>query len=116
MDPFNPKVVRASAGAVAHVPILKTPWAEVEGWLMEEELPLLLADRGGSDIRTFTSPDRWVLALGNEGAGPSEALKSVARTTLTVPMEAGVDSLNAGLAGAILLFSLVANTGPGMEN
>jgi TrmH family RNA methyltransferase len=116
VDPFNPKVVRASAGAVAHLPVLKAPWAEVEGWLLEKGLPLLLADGEGSDVRSFSAPRGWGLAVGNEGAGPRDALKDSARTTLSIPMAEGVDSLNAGLAGAILLFSLVGNPGTGMEN
>jgi TrmH family RNA methyltransferase len=116
VDPFNPKVVRASAGAMAHIPVLKAPWAEVEGWLRAKGLPLFLADSGGLDVRTFPAPDCWALAVGNEGAGPREALKGAAQETLSILMESGVDSLNAGLAGAILLFSLVGNPGTGMEN
>ena len=116
VDPFSSKVVRASAGAVAHLPVLKAPWGEVEGWLLEKGLPLLLADSGGSNVRGFFASGGWVLAVGNEGAGPREALKKLARKTLSVPMASGVDSLNAGLAGAILLFSLVGNSGTGMEN
>ena len=116
VDPFNPKVVRASAGAVAHIPVLKAPWAKVEGWLREKGLPLLLADSDGSDVRTYPAPSGWGLVVGNEGAGPREALRSVARGSLSIPMEPGVDSLNAGLAGAILLFSLVGKPGTGMES
>lgn len=116
VDPFNPKVVRASAGAVAHIPVLKAPWAEVEGWLRATGLHLLLADSEGSDVRTFPAPPGWALVVGNEGAGPREALRGSARDSLSIPMESGVDSLNAGLAGAILLFSLVGNPGKGTEN
>lgn len=116
VDPFNPKVVRASAGAVAHVPVLKAPWSEVEGWLLERNLPLFLADRDGSDVRSFSASGGWGLVVGNEGAGPREALRNGARATLSIPMEPGVDSLNAGMAGAILLFSLLGNPGTGMES
>ncbi len=72
VDPFNPKVVRASAGALAHIPVVRLPWAEVARWLAEEEIPLLVADagRGGCEgSRPFRPLGPGV---GNEGAGARE--------------------------------------------
>ncbi len=103
---YNPKVVRASAGALAHLKILKENWSTVEAWLAEWEIPLLVADAGGRDVRRFEAPPSWALVVGNEGAGPRARALAGAQAALAVPMEAGMDSLNAGVAGAILLFSL----------
>lgn len=106
VDPFNPKVVRASAGAVAHVPILRGGWEVARSWLQEREVPILVADPGGDDVRTFPPSRSWALVVGNEGAGPRTEILSHADGVVGVPMEEGVESLNAGVAGAILLFAL----------
>jgi TrmH family RNA methyltransferase len=116
VDPFNPKVVRASAGAVAHLPVLRLPWAEVSSWLQDKGVPLFVADAKGEDVRSVAIEPPWALAVGNEGAGPRRELMEGSARILAVPMEPGVDSLNASLAGAILLFALSASSGRTMAN
>jgi len=115
-DPFNPKAVRASAGALAHISVLRIPWDEAEAWLAERDVPVLVADAGGEDIGGFEAPSRWALGVGNEGAGPREALVSSAMHVLSIPMDRTVDSLNAGVAGAILLFALSPSSRNDTEN
>jgi TrmH family RNA methyltransferase len=116
VDPFNSKVVRASAGALAHLPVVRLPWAEVSQWLQDKGVPLLVADAAGEDVRGVALGPPWALAVGNEGAGPRRELMEGAARILAVPMDPGVDSLNAGLAGAILLFALGASSVRTMEN
>jgi TrmH family RNA methyltransferase len=116
VDPFNPKVVRASAGALAHIPVLRLPWADVGRWLGEKKVPLLVADAGGEDVRSVGLLPPWALVIGNEGAGPRIEIMESAARVLAIPMDAGVDSLNAGLAGAILLFALSPSSGEKTEN
>jgi len=111
VDPFNCKVVRASAGALAHIPVLRLPWADVSQWLEEKRVPLLVADARGEDVRAVDLQPPWALVVGNEGAGPRIELMERAARVLAIPMDPGVDSLNAGLAGAILLFALSPSSG-----
>ncbi len=110
VDPWNAKVVRASAGALLHLPVVRAPWAEAAAWLAVRKVPLLVADARGEDIRGFRPECPWALVVGNEGAGPRRALLSAGARTLAIPMVPGADSLNAGVAGAILLFSLTLRT------
>ena len=116
VDPFNPKVVRASAGALAHIPVHRLPWIEAAAWLEEKGVPLLVADAGGEDVKGFELLPSWALAVGNEGMGPREELAAKAAGVLSISMEHGVDSLNAGVAGAILLFALCTSSGKNAEN
>ncbi len=116
VDPFNPKVVRASAGALAHTPVVRLPWKDTAAWLEERSIPLLVADAGGKDIGAVGIRPPWALVVGNEGAGPREELLERAARVLAIPMAPGVDSLNAGLAGAILLFTLSHSSGKDTEN
>ncbi|MFH1765198.1 MAG: RNA methyltransferase, partial [Gemmatimonadota bacterium] len=116
VDSFNPKVVRASAGALAHIPVVRLPWAEVSQWLEERKMPLMVADALGEDVRAVALDPPWALAVGNEGAGVREELMERAARVLAIPMDPGVDSLNAGMAGAILLFALSPFSGKKTEN
>ncbi len=116
VDPFNPKVVRASAGALAHIPVLRLPWAQVSPWLEKKRVPLLVSDAVGEDVRAVDVAAPWALVVGNEGAGARNELLEKATRVLAIPMDPGVDSLNAGLAGAILLFALSPSQGEKTEN
>ncbi len=106
VDPWNPKAVRAAAGASFHVPVLKEGWEGVRVWCAEGGVALLAAKAGGVDVAEARPPRPWALAVGNEGAGVRDELLEVARTRIAVPMPGGAESLNVGVAGAILLYEL----------
>lgn len=106
VDIFNAKVVRAASGALGHIPVARAQWSEVQGWAEREGIPLLVADSSGQDVRAMDPLSSFALVIGNEGGGPRPEVTQAASRIVAIPMEPGVDSLNAGLAGAILLFSL----------
>lgn len=106
VDPWNPKAVRASAGHVATMPILVATWDETREALERAGIPWLAADGDGQDVRRAMPADGWALAVGNEGAGVRAEILASARARVAIPMPGDVDSLNAGLAGAILMYDL----------
>jgi len=106
VDPFNAKVVRSSAGSLAHIPVVRAGWPETCAWLSSGGVPLLVADAQGEGVRTRQMESPWALAVGNEGAGCRGGVLQASKGLLGVPMAPGVDSLNAAVAGAILLFAL----------
>jgi TrmH family RNA methyltransferase len=116
VDLFNPKVVRASAGALAHLPVHRLPWTEASFWLGTRDVPLLVGVAGGKDVRAVTVSSSWALAIGNEGAGVRPALRAAATGLVGIPMISRADSLNAGVAGAILMFALNPPPGSRTEN
>jgi TrmH family RNA methyltransferase len=95
-DPFGPKAIRSSAGAVLNVPVVSCTAEELlaRGW------PVVAADARGE----VTDPParRAVLAFGSEGSGLSLAVSSAART-IAIPMSARTESLNVASSAAILL-------------
>ncbi len=113
VDLFNAKVVRAASGALGHIPVARASWGEVETWTRREAVPLLVADSSGEDVRAVGPLVSWSLVIGNEGAGPRPEVTQAADKVVAIPMNPGVDSLNAGLAGAILLFALNPSTAEG---
>ena len=106
VDPFNPKTVRASAGAVFHVPVVVggEPGA-VLAQLGEWGLRRLgaVAD-GGQEYTTTDMVSPVALVLGNEGHGLPEGVDRTLDGRVTIPMEGRAESLNVGMAAAVLCF------------
>jgi TrmH family RNA methyltransferase len=105
-DPWMPKAIRASAGAVFHVVTVRTTREDLVRWIGERTVPLLAADAGGEEIDGLSLPPSWALALGNEGAGLSDPLRSAADHIVSLPMPGGGDSLNVGVAGSMMMYIL----------
>lgn len=95
-DPFGPKAIRSSAGAILSVPVAEVTARE----LIESSLPLFAADASGQPIDPPSS--NAVLVFGNEGAGVSADLLRHA-TPIAIPMSGRVESLNVASSAAILL-------------
>ncbi|MFQ5536206.1 MAG: TrmH family RNA methyltransferase [Gemmatimonadota bacterium] len=105
-DPWSPKAVRAAAGATFHLPVAAASGKEVPGWCRASGLSLVVAAGEGTDIAAWPEAPGWALVVGNEGAGVREALREAADATVRIPMENSLDSLNAGVAGSILLYAM----------
>ena len=103
-DSFNPKVIRAAAGAHFRIPIQKLNWDEISALLVSKNV--YLADSsGGKDYtstNSFCSP--WALIVSNEAHGPSESAKKIAHERLQISLANELNSLNVAIAASILLF------------
>ena len=107
VDPWNAKVVRASAGGVFHLPLVGEPAGEDAAGLN-----LLCADAGGAPVEAVEEARGrdWVLVVGNEGSGIASAFGGLGRA-VAVPLADGVDSLNVAMAGSILMYALTRTRG-----
>ena len=108
VDPWNPKAVRAAAGSGFHTRIVRAPWVDVGPWLEKQRIEILAADPSGEDIRSFQPGGSWALAVGNEGVGVRAVIAAASSRRIAIPMPGGTNSLNAGVAGSILLYSLLS--------
>lgn len=96
-DPFGPKAVRASAGNVFRLVIARGVWADLDGvpgygTAVGGGIALDAADLGGAGL----------VAFGSEAHG----LRRRDLEPVTIPMAAGVESLNVAAAAAVVLFEL----------
>ncbi|MBE3556556.1 MAG: RNA methyltransferase [Firmicutes bacterium] len=104
-DPFSPKAVRASAASVLTLPIVEWEPERLIAALREAHLPLWVADpHEGTTYTAVSWPPRLALAIGSEGKGLSANLRQSAQVHLAIPLQRGVESLNAAISGSILLF------------
>jgi TrmH family RNA methyltransferase len=105
VDVFNPKVVRATAGALLTLPVFRI--GDVSG-LLQRDCTLLAADsraNGAVAIRTIRQiPARSVLAFGNESRGLSDATLKQAALRFHIPVNQSVESLNVATSAAIAMF------------
>ncbi len=103
--PLSDTTAKASAGALAHVPLALVPnLAEVLRRLAKAGFWSYAADMGGQALGKAELPARCAIVLGNEGAGVSRLLRDECDGALSIPMGGHVDSLNVSAAGAIFLY------------
>jgi TrmH family RNA methyltransferase len=106
-DFFHPRAVRASAGSVLRVPVSgRVSFEPFAADAKAAGRPICGAvAEGGEDVFDAVLDSRAVLVVGAEGGGlPAGAYRYLDRR-LTIPMRAPVDSLNAAVATALLLYS-----------
>jgi TrmH family RNA methyltransferase len=104
VDVFSPKTVRASAGSLFHVPVVAggDP-VEVLTRMGEWGLRRLgTSARGGVPYDEADLSAPTALVLGNEAHGLPAGLGAVLDETVTVPIEGRAESLNVGMAAAVL--------------
>lgn len=104
VDVWNPKVLRAGMGAHFRIPIRTAlAWDEVPP--LVEGCSVRLADAAG-DVRYFDAD--WcvpsALIIGGEAHGAGRAAARLAQKTVSIPLSREVESLNAAMAGSIILF------------
>lgn len=104
VDPFNPKCVRASMGALFRVPIAALTFDETAARV--RSVPTVaMADARGAAVYTevdWTAPS--AIIVGSEAEGISPRVRALATASVRIPLSAGMESLNAGVAGSLLIF------------
>ncbi|MCR4705838.1 MAG: RNA methyltransferase [Lachnospiraceae bacterium] len=106
VDIYNPKVIRATMGSIYRVPFLVT-----------KDLPTFVKTLKGRGITTYAAhlagtktydvcdfTRGSAFLIGNEGNGLKKETADAADTYMKIPMEGGVESLNAAIASAVLLY------------
>lgn len=114
-DAYAPKVVRAGMGAHFRLPIHELDWTAIEAYLHKSGVHLYLADAQADHVyyqADFSDP--LALVIGGEAEGAGQAAQRLADHRLKIPMAGQVESLNAAVAAAILMFEVARQRcGPG---
>jgi len=101
-DFFNPKVIQATAGAMAYIKIISTSWHD---FLKQTDgIPTCALT-----VNTGKSPEsiplqESILVIGNEGQGLPLSIIQACTYNMTIPMANNVESLNAAIAGSIAMY------------
>lgn len=109
-DIYNPKVVRAAMGAVFRLPVYSFDTDELLGELKEQGIKLVASALTDSarDIRASILTGCAVI-IGSEGSGVSARLLDAADEAVIIPMSQMSESLNAAVAGSIIMWEMRRN-------
>ncbi len=105
-DVYSPKVVRAAAGSLFRVPVVKIGKTSDAIRLVEKmgkRLAVTCLD-GGTDCFEADIASDTALVIGNEGNGVSGQFIDAADVRIKIPMEGSIESLNAAVAAGILMY------------
>ena len=101
---WNQKALRASAGSVFRVPVVSATAEEVGGLIPRGVRLIAAVGAGGDEVREGDFVWGCGVMIGNEGAGlPAEWL-AMANARVTIRCPGPVESLNAAVAGSLLLY------------
>lgn len=104
VDPFNPKCVRAAMGSLFRISLHFTTEPELRERIETLDL-VAVADAQGDVL--YDDVD-WTMSsaiiIGGEAFGPTASIRTLATANVRIPLVADMESLNAGVAGSLLIF------------
>jgi tRNA G18 (ribose-2'-O)-methylase SpoU len=99
LDPWDPAVIRGSAGLHYAIDVARADdFPDIGG-------PVIAVDPDGEALSAGAIPQNAILAFGSERRGLSDGLRARADRSISVPMQAGVSSLNLATAVAVVLYA-----------
>ncbi len=105
VDPYSPKVIRATMGSIFHLPVTRVDVREAISALRARGVRVLVADQNGGVEYTKADYHRPVaIVLGNEAQGPGASWDEVAPGRVRIPLYGRAESLNVAVAAGILLY------------
>lgn len=112
VHPANPKVVRASAGSAFREPLIQVKLAEAIALIKQHGLKVVASSsHKGKPLDQLDLSGPLAVLIGNEGAGLPPEIVAQADELATIPHSERVESLNAGVAAAIMLYEIARQRG-----
>jgi TrmH family RNA methyltransferase len=103
VDCYNPKVIQATMGSIARLPI---HYLDIEAYLKNSKAPVYSAMMDGANVYTTELPTHAILIMGNEANGVSAKIQALSTHPIAIPQYGTIqatESLNVATATAILL-------------
>lgn len=105
----NSKLIRSSVGAVFDSKIYQISKSDFLDLAKKWDLQLISCDMDGENIFDFKADKQVGVVVGNEGQGVSEEIEKICYKTVKIPMKTGIESLNAGVSGSIIMYEINKN-------
>ena len=107
-DAFHPQVVRASMGAIFGLPLVRTNMTNLRRWIEEHGVQVIGASPDGELLFNRTRYGaRVMLMIGEERRGLTVEQRALCDQLVRIPMQDNLDSLNAAVAGSLLLYEVL---------
>ena len=105
-DPTAPKVVRATMGAAFRQKVCQMPLADAIAALHAQQIPVYAAALEPDSVPVGCFPECAAVIIGNEGNGVTQTALALCDQKIVIPMAGRAESLNAGVAAAILIWEM----------
>lgn len=103
-DPYSEKVIRSSAGTILKARLHICDFETIKQNKKQIANSFIVADMDGENINKIKlNKNKVAVIVGNEGQGVSDEFLNIADTKISIPMTSKVESLNAGVAGSIIM-------------
>ena len=108
VDIYNPKVIRASAGSIFRIPVIDSldALSVIQECHKQKIATIGLTGKGKTDYSAYDLTQPIALFVGNESRGLESSILGKLSAEVSIPMEAGVESLNAAVALSIVCFEV----------
>lgn len=106
VKPTNPKVIRSSVGSIFHTNVYSLERNDFINYSKKWKVKLIATDMDGENIFKSCFNEQVGLVIGNEGQGISKEIFEICERTVKIPMQAGIESLNASISGAIIMYQI----------
>ena len=109
VDIYNPKVIRATMGSIFHLPIYRNLnlMDLMEDFKNNNVKTLAAHLKGTSTPYKVDMTTACAIIIGNEANGLSDEISEMASDLVKIPMPGKAESMNAGIAGGILIYEAV---------
>lgn len=116
-DPYNPKVVRATMGAIFRVPFIQSDnLIETIEVMKDHGIVIYGAHLMGDNLYEASLHNKSAFLIGNEGNGLSKEVAATSDKLLRIPMEGKVESLNAAISATLLSYEAMRQRSFGRQN
>ena len=107
-DPYNPKVVRSTMGAIFRVNVIEVDdLVKTIKEMKKHKIKILSTDLMTDNTIYDVNYKRSAIVIGNEGNGVSKEILDISDKKIKIPMIGKTESLNAGVATGIILYNAI---------
>ena len=109
VDIYNPKVIRASMAGIFDLELIKNVDLEdLKKAFNNSKRRMIFAEPDAAQTYyNFVFKENDILTIGNEARGISDEISELEHKSISIPIKGEIESLNAAMAGTILMFEMV---------
>jgi TrmH family RNA methyltransferase len=107
VDAYNPKVVQATMGSLAHINLY---YLNLSHFIKQCNIPVFGALLAGNNIYSTDFGDEGLIILGNEGNGITPEIQQLVQKKITIPQAGNAESLNVAIAAAVFCSEVCRKT------
>jgi RNA methyltransferase, TrmH family len=104
VDLYNPKVIRATQGAILRTKVVREDLISAINTLQEKGVHVYAADLDGKELSSINPIEQMAFVMGNEAKGVSQAVLEQVDDKLTIEMTGSSESLNVSIAASIIMY------------